>query len=68
MGAEWQRLRFELLTLRAHPEGMQRFLVEFEMLPGRLEGKCAKGLPQAAGYRERCATAAAKLVMFDRSA
>ena len=44
MGAERQRLRFELSMLRPRPEGMQRFLVEFEMLPGRLEGKCAQGL------------------------
>lgn len=49
MGAERQRLRFELSMLRPRPEGMQRFLVEFEMLPRGLEGKCAKGLPQTAG-------------------
>ena len=52
MRAERQRLRLELLMLRPRPEGVQRFMVEFEMLPGRLDGKCAKGLRQAAGYRE----------------
>lgn len=52
MCTEWQRLRLEPLMLRCRLEGMRRSLVEFEMLPGRLEGKCAKGLPQTGGYRE----------------
>ena len=68
MGAERQRLRFELLTLRPRPQGRQRSPVEFEMLPGRLEGNCAKDLPQTAGYREWRAADAAKLVMYERSA
>ena len=68
MGAERQRLRIELLMLRARPERMQRFLIEFEMLPGRLEGNCAKGLPQTRGYRARCAADAARLVMSEQCA
>lgn len=68
MGAERQRLRFELLMLRPHPEGPQRFMSEFKSLPGRWEGKRTGGLPQTAGYREQRAAGAAQLVMFDRSA
>ena len=63
-----QPLRFELSMLRPRLKGIQRSLVEFEMLPGRLEGKCGKGLPQTVGDRERHAADAAKLVVFDRSA
>ena len=44
-----QPLRFELSMLRPRLKGIQRSLVEFEMLPGRLDGKYAKDLPSTAG-------------------
>ena len=55
------------MMLRPRLEAMQRSSAEFEMLPGRLEVKCAQDSPQTEGYRERRAADAAWLVMFVRS-
>ena len=62
------RQRVDLLVLWPGPEGMQRFVIECKILRGKLEATLAKGLPQTAGYMDRCGAAAGHLVIFDRSA
>ena len=61
------RQRVDPLVLWPGPEGMQRFVIECEIRRGKLEATLAKGLPQTAGYMDRCAAAAGHLVIFDRS-
>ena len=45
----------------------QRCVIEGKILRGRLEKMLEKGLPQTAGYMDRCAAAEGHLVIFDRS-
>ncbi len=47
---------------------MQRFVIECKILRGKLAGTLAEGLPQTAGYMDRCGADAGHLVIFDRSA
>ena len=61
------RQQVDLLVLWPGPQGMQRFVIECEILRGRLEATLAKGLPQTAGYMDRCGATAGHLVIFDRS-
>ena len=61
------RQRVDLLVLWPGPQGMQRFVIECKILRGKLEATLAKGLPQTAGYMDRCGAAAGHLVIFDRS-
>ena len=49
------------------PEGEQRFVIECKVLRGSLDKTLEKGLPQTAGYLDRCAAAEGHLVIFDRS-
>ena len=62
------RQRVDILILWPRPQGMQRIVIECEILRGRLEDTLDKGLPQTAGYMDRCGAAAGHLVIFDRSA
>ncbi len=61
------RQRVDLLVRWPGPQGMQRFVIECKILRGKLEGTLAKGLPQTAGYMDRCGADAGHLVIFDRS-
>ena len=60
------RQRVDLLLLWPRPPGMQRFVIECKILRGKLDKTLGTGLPQTAGYRERCAVAG-HLVSFDLS-
>ena len=62
------RQRVDLLVRWPGPQGMQRFVIECKILRGKLEGTLADGLPQTAGYMDRCGADAGHLVIFDRSA
>ena len=62
------RQRVDLLVRWPGPQGMQRFVIECKILRGKLEGTLAEGLPQTAGYMDRCGADAGHLVIFDRSA
>ena len=62
------RQRVDILILWPRPQGMQRIVIECKILRGGLEDTLAKGLPQTAGYMDRCGAAAGHLVVFDRSA
>ena len=62
------RQRVDLLVRWPGPQGMQRFVIECKILRGKLAGTLAEGLPQTAGYMDRCGAVAGHLVIFDRSA
>ena len=62
------RQRVDLFILWPRSQGMQRFVIECKILQGKLEGTLEKGLPQTAGYMDRCDADAGHLVIFDRSA
>ncbi len=62
------RQRVDLLVRWPGPQGMQRFVIECKILRGKLAGTLAEGLPQTAGYMDRCGADAGHLVIFDRSA
>ncbi len=62
------RRRVDLLIRWPGPQGMQRFVIECKILRGKLAGTLAEGLPQTAGYMDRCGADAGHLVIFDRSA
>ena len=62
------RQRVDLFVRWPRPEGQQRFVIEGKILRGSLDNTLGKGLPQTAGYMDRCAAAAGHLVIFDRSA
>ena len=62
------RQRVDLLIRWPGPQGMQRFVIECKILRGKLEGTLAEGLPQTAGYMDRCGADAGHLVIFDRNA
>ena len=46
---------------------MHRFTIEYKITRGSLDKTLEKGLPQTAGYMDRCAAATGHLVIFDRS-
>ena len=62
------RQRVDLFIQWPRPQGMQRFVIECKILRDKLEATLAKGLPQTAGYMDRCGADAGHLVIFDRSA
>ena len=62
------RQRVDLFIQWPGPQGMQRFVIECKVLRGKLEGTLAEGLPQTAGYMDRCGADAGHLVIFDRGA
>ena len=59
--------RVDILILWPRPQGMQRIVIECKILRERLETTLEKGLPQTAGYMDRCDADAGHLVIFDRS-
>ena len=61
------RQRVDLFIRWPCPGGQQRFVIEGKILRGSLDKTLEKGLPQTAGYMDRCAAAAGHLVIFDRS-
>ena len=61
------RQRVDLFIRWPRPGGQQRFVIECKILHGSLDKTLEKGLPQTAGYMDRCAAAAGHLVLFDRS-
>ena len=61
------RQRVDLFIRWPRPGGQQRFVIECKILHGSLDKTLEAGLPQTAGYMDRCAAAAGHLVIFDRS-
>ena len=61
------RQRVDLLLLWPCPHGMQRIVIECKILHGSLDKTLENGLPQTAGYMDRCNADAGHLVIFDRS-
>ena len=61
------RQRVDLFIRWPRPGGEQRFVIECKILRGSLDNTLKEGLPQTAGYMDRCAAAAGHLVLFDRS-
>ena len=59
--------RVDQLLLWPRPQGMQRIVIECKILRDGLDDTLAKGLPQTAGYMDRCGADAGHLVIFDRS-
>ena len=59
--------RVDILIRWPRPQGMQRIVIECKLLRGRLDDTLAKGLPQTAGYMDRCGADAGHLMIFDRS-
>ena len=62
------RQRVDLFIRWPRPGAVQRFVIECKILRGELEATLKKGLPQTAGYMDRCGADAGHLVIFDRSA
>ena len=62
------RQRVDILIRWPRPQGPQRFVIECKILRGTLKATLADGLPQTAGYMDRCGADAGHLVIFDRSA
>ena len=61
------RQRVDLFIRWPRPGGQQRFVIECKILHGSLDKTLEAGLPQTAGYMDRCAAVAGHLVIFDRS-
>ena len=61
------RQRVDLFIRWPRPGGQQRFVIECKILYGSLDKTLEAGLPQTAGYMDRCAADAGHLVLFDRS-
>ena len=61
------RQRVDILLLWPRPQGMQRIVIVCKVLRGSLERLLETGLPQTAGYMDRCGADAGHLVIFDRS-
>ena len=61
------RQRVDLFIRWPRPSGVQRFVIECKILRGSLDATLEKGLPQTAGYMDRCAADVGHLVIFDRS-
>ena len=62
------RQRVDILIRWPRPQGPQRFVIECKILRGTLKATLGDGLPQTAGYMDRCGADAGHLVIFDRSA
>ena len=60
------RQRVDLLLQWPRPPGEQRIVIECKVRRGRLEQTLEQGLPQTAGYMDRCGADAGHLVIFDR--
>ena len=61
------RQRVDLFIRWPRPGGEQRFVIECKILRGSFDKTLEAGLPQTAGYMDRCAAGAGHLVVFDRS-
>ena len=61
------RQRVDLLLQWPRPPGEQRIVIECKVRRGRLDKTLEEGLPQTAGYMDRCNADAGHLVIFDRS-
>ncbi len=59
------RQRVDLLLQWPRPPGEQRIVIECKVRRGRLEKTLEEGLPQTAGYMDRCGADAGHLVIFD---
>ena len=59
------RQRVDLFIRWPRPGGEQRFVIEGKVRRGRLEQTLEEGLPQTAGYMDRCGADAGHLVIFD---
>ena len=59
--------RVDLLIRWPRPQGTQRIVIECKILWGSLDKTLEEGLPQTAGYMDRCNAEAGHLVVFDRS-
>ena len=62
------RQRVDLFIRWPRPGAVQRFVIECKVQRGSLEKTLEAGLPQTAGYMDRCAADAGHLVIFDRRA
>ena len=62
------RQRVDIFILWPRPQGAQRFVIECKILQGKLESTLEDGLPQTAGYMDKCGADSGHLVVFDRSA
>ena len=60
------RQRVDLLLQWPRPPGEQRIVIECKVRRGRLEKTLEEGLPQTAGYMDRCGADAGHLVIFGR--
>ena len=60
------RQRVDLLLQWPRPPGEQRIVIECKVRRGRLDKTLEEGLPQTAGYMDRCGADAGHLVIFDR--
>ena len=60
------RQRVDLFIRWPRPGGQQRIVIECKVRRGRLEKTLEEGLPQTAGYMDRCGADAGHLVIFDR--
>ena len=60
------RQRVDLLLQWPRPPGEQRIVIECKVRRGRLDETLEEGLPQMAGYMDRCGAGAGHLVIFDR--
>ena len=60
------RQRVDLFIRWPCPPGEQRIVIECKVRRGRLEKTLEEGLPQTAGYMDRCGADAGHLVIFDR--
>ena len=58
------RQRVDLLLQWPRPPGEQRIVIECKVRRGRLEQTLEEGLPQTAGYMDRCGADAGHLVIF----
>ena len=61
------RQRVDLFIRWPRPGDEQRFVIECKILHGSLDKTLEEGLPQTAGYMDRCNAEAGHLVIFDRS-
>ena len=59
------RQRVDLLLQWPRPPGEQRIVIECKVRRGRLDKTLEEGLPQTAGYMDRCGADAGHLVIFD---
>ena len=60
------RQRVDLLLQWPRPPGEQRIVIECKVRRRRLDKTLEEGLPQTAGYMDRCGADAGHLVIFDR--